>query len=674
MTKRKVEIGIDIDSREAVRNLSKVADEAREVEDALDDDVTSAAKAVADAMERSAADMIDEIDATRRAVDALDAALGDTDVDTTKVVGDLKKIGLTAEEIEDDADALARALRKSGDVKVHATTQGFEDLGDAVNRTDSDLIEAGDRYQSLGSAVRGVTDELGFASPAVNSFAIGALDAGDVAVQMGEKFGLSADAAGKLGTVLGGAGIAAVIAGTAIPAVMALMDNQDALAENTKDVAREMAELTGVVEEFDRAVERVQETDPLVAAILGSMEGDELDDFTQGLRDTNTQIEDLPGLLDAVERSGGLDSFIDRQLRGLEGWNDLTQKQKDKVVELIGENEHLRDVQAKLLVDSETEAHEFLRHNDDKVRSIQDVSHALTNLDPDRAYQILLEDVGLTEGGILKLRDAQKSLQLQHGHTQHSAREIWEEMQRLENVSIKATDAATEGNEDIEESADDAAAAVDDITSAFQEMRDEISDDQAIIDIEEAFIAAEKAAAEAWTAAADGAEDAEQAARDYRSEQNSLKQEVIDYAEEVGKIPAETVSEILTLIDQGSLADAEARLAALSADRHVRINLQRGSGVTFNATGGSAGPIQFRDRGGPMDAGASYLVGEKGPELVTPSRQGWVHRPDQTADMLGAGAQRGGDINITVNATGAAASSPAAVAREIAWTLKTTGE
>ena len=133
MAKRNVEIGIDIDSREAVRNLSKVADEAREVEDALDDDVTSAAQAVADAMERSAADMIAEIDATRRAVDALDAALGDTDVDTTKVVGDLKKIGLTAEDIEGEALAALVVNKLRGIMNVVAVkAPGFGDRRKAM--------------------------------------------------------------------------------------------------------------------------------------------------------------------------------------------------------------------------------------------------------------------------------------------------------------------------------------------------------------------------------------------------------------------------------------------------------------------------------------------------------------------------------------------------------------
>ena len=33
----------------------------------------------------------------------------------------------------------------------------------------------------------------------------------------------------------------------------------------------------------------------------------------------------------------------------------------------------------------------------------------------------------------------------------------------------------------------------------------------------------------------------------------------------------------------------------------------------------------LRARGGPVSAGGSYIVGEEGPELITPSRSGYVH-------------------------------------------------
>lgn len=64
-----------------------------------------------------------------------------------------------------------------------------------------------------------------------------------------------------------------------------------------------------------------------------------------------------------------------------------------------------------------------------------------------------------------------------------------------------------------------------------------------------------------------------------------------------------------------------------------------------NASGGGGGGFGGgHAKGGWMQAGTTYLVGELGPELVTPSRSGYVHTAEETASMLG----RGQSINITI--------------------------
>lgn len=52
--------------------------------------------------------------------------------------------------------------------------------------------------------------------------------------------------------------------------------------------------------------------------------------------------------------------------------------------------------------------------------------------------------------------------------------------------------------------------------------------------------------------------------------------------------------------------------------------------------------------GGWMTAGTSYLVGELGPELVTPTRSGYVHTAQETASILGGGNNTR-DIVININ-------------------------
>jgi hypothetical protein len=67
--------------------------------------------------------------------------------------------------------------------------------------------------------------------------------------------------------------------------------------------------------------------------------------------------------------------------------------------------------------------------------------------------------------------------------------------------------------------------------------------------------------------------------------------------------------------------------------------------------------------GGVLRAGALTLVGETGPELIM---GGKVSSATRTANMGG-----GAGMNITINATGAAANDPALLARELGWQLST---
>lgn len=60
-----------------------------------------------------------------------------------------------------------------------------------------------------------------------------------------------------------------------------------------------------------------------------------------------------------------------------------------------------------------------------------------------------------------------------------------------------------------------------------------------------------------------------------------------------------------------------------------------------------------RASGGPVEAGKTYLVGEKGPELFTPGRSGGI-TPN---NMLGGGASNNVSVNVTINQSGQAQSS-----------------
>lgn len=62
----------------------------------------------------------------------------------------------------------------------------------------------------------------------------------------------------------------------------------------------------------------------------------------------------------------------------------------------------------------------------------------------------------------------------------------------------------------------------------------------------------------------------------------------------------------------------------------------------LGGSGGESAAIEgARAAGGPIAGGRTYLVGEEGPELITPTRSGYVHSADDTAAMAAGGGRSG---------------------------------
>ncbi|MGW5578712.1 hypothetical protein [Micromonospora chokoriensis] len=81
--------------------------------------------------------------------------------------------------------------------------------------------------------------------------------------------------------------------------------------------------------------------------------------------------------------------------------------------------------------------------------------------------------------------------------------------------------------------------------------------------------------------------------------------------------------------------------------------------------------IGGRASGGPVKAGTPYIVGEEGPELITPTRDGYVHTASETKQMLSksgssAGAAIGGAAGgIVINVQNVVANNPADFIEEL---------
>ena len=63
---------------------------------------------------------------------------------------------------------------------------------------------------------------------------------------------------------------------------------------------------------------------------------------------------------------------------------------------------------------------------------------------------------------------------------------------------------------------------------------------------------------------------------------------------------------------------------------------------------GSSGRLEQRAKGGPISRGASYVVGEEGPELITANRNGYVH-PTGEGTAAGSGGAEAGPTTVSPN-------------------------
>ena len=139
---------------------------------------------------------------------------------------------------------------------------------------------------------------------------------------------------------------------------------------------------------------------------------------------------------------------------------------------------------------------------------------------------------------------------------------------------------------ELEEGADGATVSIGKISAAYSLLTDKLADRSAYLDVQDAFDNVEAKAIDSWNAAAEGSDDAEAKARDYERAQIALTQKVIAYAEEVGNLPDEVITDILADIDQGSLNEAEAALTQLERDRTARLTVAIGYTSSYNGNPG----------------------------------------------------------------------------------------
>jgi hypothetical protein len=100
--------------------------------------------------------------------------------------------------------------------------------------------------------------------------------------------------------------------------------------------------------------------------------------------------------------------------------------------------------------------------------------------------------------------------------------------------------------------------------------------------------------------------------------------------------------QVKVLVDKGDLEGALTLIGQIKAFQKTYGNVSDPFAAMAGAQGIDLSGLQFRANGGPVMSGSSYIVGERGPELFTPSSSGNI-TPNHAM---------GGGANITVNVNG----------------------
>jgi hypothetical protein len=192
----------------------------------------------------------------------------------------------------------------------------------------------------------------------------------------------------------------------------------------------------------------------------------------------------------------------------------------------------------------------------------------------------------------------------------------------------------------------DAEAKAQDLEDQWATLFGTLDDQEALLNLQDQFDQLYAAGVEAYAAGVEGSEDAAEAQKRHQQAIIDTKREVGTYAKEVLGLPVERVTTILADIDAGKLDQVEQQLAILSRNRTVSLSIVAKGGAGYEI------PIDGkRARGGPVQAGRAYVVGEEGEELFVPGQSGTVIPNGGTrAINSGAAAAAPMVVNITTGA------------------------
>lgn len=565
---------LDIVAKKAQQELGKTEDAAKDVADQLDDTRTAGQK-LADAMTAIATDIEVALIADKEAAQALANALGPelaAKTDTSAVVAELKQAGLTLDDIKQDADALADAIRKVDQVKVDLDSSGamrgqVRGIGDEFdhvsNRADNTRSVVANFAGNATQELPGVTGAMGPLNMALGQFAEYASE-GNISLK---------------NFAMAGAGLA----------VGAFVMGQ--MADRSERIAKSQAWRTDQIDGF---VEAIKEGADATSALIDRLTeaGEVKFDLAKILgMDVMGQLDITPVL---AENGVSIQQFADAATEGGAGVERLraaleatgaTAEDANLIIASATQYAELQGEAAKKAADFTTV------FGDATAKAAADVQHmgeaARNGTEPARKYNEQIRHMG------------------------EAARDGQEPARKLGEVTVGVASAMERAEE-----------ATRDYDAAISGLLGKLDNEEALINLGNQFDELKVAEDEAAAAVAKhGAESdiAVEAAERLRLKQIDVTRDMLTYASEVLKLPEHKLTEYQALIDQGSADVVAAELNRIAASRKVWMQLildVNAAKAAKNAA--SKGELVGGATGGIVTRPTFALIGEAGPEAVVP--------------------------------------------------------
>lgn len=657
---------------------SAVKKSMKDVGDSTDDASTNAQK-LAKVLAGMADDLEDEMKKAAKAADALGKALGPemsgrTDLDS--VVNDLKKMGLSFDEITDDADALAASLKRLDDVQLSNAGRGMDDIADSSKRAKDGVDDigksAGSSKSVLANMIGNTTQDLGVLGGVAGS-------AGVAIGQMGEYMADAAADGDKLGTIVANfATVAGPIAALSVGVGLLThvwenyQKTQEAARKATEEGSKALAEQLGLTDklkdvDLSKATTAAEQFNTALIAdegdrqktirslgVLGERSdalGQTMIDLERNSKSTMERLAVQAGI--PLEWAGAIAEAVDKTEKFSDARAQLVAKFDQRGADIANKYraelealEQLNDEQQK--VDTTTTAQNALdlaRGTDDATAALvrQAEAQAKAN-DPNAdAVDILNEFVPLQQQAAINLEGAAKATERFASSQERLAGEIDgandaldDQVKALEDQITAAQNAADTGlallnaEENVRTARAETAEAVKEHGKASKEYGEAIEKERdAVLNAgktQQAYREQQLAAQGAILSATDKVDGLNKSLEEQASHATKeAQQAVYNYLIQLNQIPDDKVTEITAAVDAGDLETANQLLDEASKTRKTAIELDVDTTEALRKIAALGAFIRNQFANVPdlpvLDAGGTAggfggIAGERGPEIL----------------------------------------------------------